>query len=183
MVKINCILKNIMVLISSEKRKKYFFFPGYNRGFPQQSCIGNTSYWCQWNSVEAQGKLGRLCYGKVFVTNFSNSVDNHFFKQYIHCSALFYFTNKAIICKLWYMWSSTYVLLQPFVIFSIFFQIIDLDDWQIHVTKLKYFSYYLTYRKTSNIRRTLVGNKIVDHSDVVGASPVGAAPTTSSFST
>ena len=39
------------------------------------------------------------------------------------------------------------------------------------------------YRKTSNIRRTLVGNKIVDHSDVVEASPVGAAPTTSSFST
>ena len=39
------------------------------------------------------------------------------------------------------------------------------------------------YRKVYNIRRTLVGNKIVDHSDVVGASPVGAAPTTSSFST
>ena len=35
------------------------------------------------------------------------------------------------------------------------------------------------YRKVSNIRRILVGNKIVDHSDVVGASPVGAAPTTS----
>ena len=32
-------------------------------------------------------------------------------------------------------------------------------------------------------RRTWVGNKIVDHSDVVGASPVGAAPTTSSLST
>ena len=28
----------------------------------------------------------------------------------------------------------------------------------------------------------MVGNKIVDHSDVVGASPVGAAPTTLSFS-
>ena len=41
----------------------------------------------------------------------------------------------------------------------------------------------LLYRKTSNISRTLVGNKIVDNSDVVGASPVGAAPTTSSFST
>ena len=40
-----------------------------------------------------------------------------------------------------------------------------------------------TYRKTSSISRTLVGNKIVDNSDVVGASPVGAAPTTSSFST
>ena len=39
------------------------------------------------------------------------------------------------------------------------------------------------YRKTSNISRTLVGNKIADNSDVVGASPVGAAPTTSSFST
>ena len=39
------------------------------------------------------------------------------------------------------------------------------------------------YRKTSNISRTPVGNKIVDHSDVVGASPVGAAPTTSSFLT
>ena len=41
----------------------------------------------------------------------------------------------------------------------------------------------LNYRKTSNIRRTLVSNKIFDHSDVVGASPDGAAPTTSSFST
>ena len=39
------------------------------------------------------------------------------------------------------------------------------------------------YRKTSNIRRNLVGNTIVDHSDVVGASPVSAAPTTSSFLT
>ena len=41
----------------------------------------------------------------------------------------------------------------------------------------------LVHRKTSNISRTLVGNKIADNSDVVGASPVGAAPTTSSFST
>ena len=35
-------------------------------------------------------------------------------------------------------------------------------------------------RHTCNKSGTLVGNKIVDHSDVVGA---GAAPTTSSFST
>ena len=42
---------------------------------------------------------------------------------------------------------------------------------------------FFIYRQVSNIRRTLVGNKMVDHSDVVGASPVGAAPTTSSFST
>ena len=39
------------------------------------------------------------------------------------------------------------------------------------------------YRKTSNISRTFVGYYIVDNWDVVGASPVGAAPTTSSFST
>ena len=38
-------------------------------------------------------------------------------------------------------------------------------------------------RQTSNISRTLVGNESVDHSDVVGAPPVGAAPTTASFST
>ena len=39
------------------------------------------------------------------------------------------------------------------------------------------------YRQTSNIRSTLAGNKLVDHADVVGASPIGAAPTTSLFST
>ena len=38
-------------------------------------------------------------------------------------------------------------------------------------------------RKNSNISCTLVGTKIVDQSDVVGAPPVGAALTTSSFST
>ena len=39
------------------------------------------------------------------------------------------------------------------------------------------------YRQISIVRRALMGNKIVDHSDVVGALPVGAAPITSSFST
>ena len=39
------------------------------------------------------------------------------------------------------------------------------------------------YHQISYISRTFVGNKFVDHSDVVGASPFGAAPTTSSFST
>ena len=38
------------------------------------------------------------------------------------------------------------------------------------------------YSQTSNLSGSLVGNKIVDHPDVVGASPVGAAPATS-FST
>ena len=39
------------------------------------------------------------------------------------------------------------------------------------------------YRKTSNISHTSVGDEIVDNSDAVGALPVGAAPTTYSFST
>ena len=37
------------------------------------------------------------------------------------------------------------------------------------------------YCQTSNISQTLVGNKIADHSDVVGASPIDAS--TTSFST
>ena len=41
----------------------------------------------------------------------------------------------------------------------------------------------INYRQVSNIKCTLVGNKIVNHSDVVGAVPVGAAPTATSFST
>ena len=44
-------------------------------------------------------------------------------------------------------------------------------------------TYCIVYGQTSNIRHMLVSNKLVDHSDVVEASPVGAAPTTSSFST
>ena len=39
------------------------------------------------------------------------------------------------------------------------------------------------YRKNPSKSHTLVANKIIDNSDVVGASPVGAAPTTSSFLT
>ena len=52
----------------------------------------------------------------------------------------------------------------------------------------------MDYRQTTNISRTSIGNKIachseyvsditVDPSDAVGASPVGTAPTTSSFLT
>ena len=43
----------------------------------------------------------------------------------------------------------------------------------------------MKYPQTSHISSTLLGNEIVDHSvsDVAGASPFGAAPTTYSFST
>ena len=36
--------------------------------------------------------------------------------------------------------------------------------------------------QTSNISRSLVGNTTVNHSDVLGAPPVGVAPSTSSLS-
>ena len=64
-----------------------------------------------------------------------------------------------------------------------------LTHWVLNLSMINVMSLFccipqnMIYRKTSNISRTLVGNKIVDNSDVVGASPVGAAPTTSSFST
>ena len=38
-----------------------------------------------------------------------------------------------------------------------------------------------TYHETSNISHTIVSNIIVDHSDVVGAWPVGVAPTHTSI--
>ena len=43
--------------------------------------------------------------------------------------------------------------------------------------------FILEYRETSNKRHTLVGNISVEHFDVVWASPVDAAPTTSSLTT
>ena len=42
---------------------------------------------------------------------------------------------------------------------------------------------HLAYRRISDISRILFENNIIDHSDVVGASPVGAAPTTSLLGT
>ena len=55
--------------------------------------------------------------------------------------------------------------------------------WLLNWTIISDVHSVTAYRQVSNISRTLVGNWIVDHSNVVGASPVGAAPTTSSFST
>ena len=55
------------------------------------------------------------------------------------------------------------------------------DIWPIEL--LDYIHLEAHTRQTSNIRRALVGNIVVDHSNAVGASPVGAAPTASSFST
>ena len=58
-----------------------------------------------------------------------------------------------------------------------------LINFKICTYSVMYFYTNTYYRQTSNIRRTWVGNKIVDYSDIVGASAIGAAPMTSSFST
>ena len=57
-----------------------------------------------------------------------------------------------------------------------------ISDWNWVKFEFK-MAFRMIYDQVSNISCTLVGNKIVDHSDVVGASPGGTAPTTSSFST
>ena len=60
-----------------------------------------------------------------------------------------------------------------------------MSKWLFQVMCLRWLMIYqnINYLQTSNISRTSVGNKIVENSDVVGALPVGTAPTTSSFST
>ena len=62
--------------------------------------------------------------------------------------------------------------------FNLFIHIISKNDMTIPlVDKVE-----SGYRQTFD-GHTIVGNQIVDHSDVVGALPVGAAPTTSPLST
>ena len=52
-----------------------------------------------------------------------------------------------------------------------------LHDLNLTMANRPYFPFddddKIKYRQFSKIRRILVGNDIVDHSDVVGASPVG----------
>ena len=65
--------------------------------------------------------------------------------------------------------------------------IITIADGKVRIMQrfiyIYIYIYTYIYSQTFDISNTLVGNEIVDLSDVDGASPVGAAPTTSSFST
>ena len=62
------------------------------------------------------------------------------------------------------------------IIMMIAFKIIFLP---MNVTRL----IILMHRQTSNISRTIACNEIIDHSDVVGASPDGVVPTTFNLTT
>ena len=69
------------------------------------------------------------------------------------------------------------------VIINVIVLYILVSTYLLEIKLLLQRNYIYMYHKISNRSHTLAGNKIVDHSDVVGALPVGAAPTTSSFST
>ena len=60
---------------------------------------------------------------------------------------------------------------------SIFINSFELETSLVHIPDNTEMD--ATYRQTTNISCTIVGNKIVDHSEVVGVSPVGGAPDTS----
>ena len=60
---------------------------------------------------------------------------------------------------------------------------INVEGYQFFLHKFSTERMNINYRQTANIMRTLVGNKIVDDSDVSAVSPIGAAATPSSFST
>ena len=78
------------------------------------------------------------------------------------------------------------------------FRCIFFEEKYLHSNLIQILHRFYRYHQTCNIRCTLVGNKIINHSDAVGAAPTtdvvgaapkvgtvptGAAPTTSSFST
>ena len=60
---------------------------------------------------------------------------------------------------------------------------LDLNVLMKNMTNMPFIKPEMNYKERSYTSGTLWDNKIIDHSDVVGASPVGAAPTTSSLST
>ena len=66
--------------------------------------------------------------------------------------------------------------------FEINIQKTTVQIWQFQIV-CRQLNIKMNHRQTSYISGTLVGNKSVDHSAVVGASPVDAAPNIRPFST
>ena len=112
--------------------------------------------------VHGVWKISHLCLGSVV----------HPKKYGLNFVLLVVFCFSLVLASLTLIVQS-YAQCDAVIKWSVFSKI--LTTWGCWVEKL-------IYHKTSNISHTSLGNKIVDHSDVVEASPVGAAPTTSSFS-
>ena len=79
----------------------------------------------------------------------------------------------------------TYLMCTARVVVSLCIRLTCKEKWMVShcIHTFQVLVHSVNYRQTSNISRILVGDIIVDHSDVVGPSHVGAAPTTSAFST
>ena len=91
-------------------------------------------------------------------------------------------THRYVIAKI-QIWSSAPELFQYFVTSCRPFSMRSYhhDDTSNHHEPEELPADVYIYHQISDIRCTLAGYEIVDHTDVVGASPVSAAPTTSSF--
>ena len=86
-----------------------------------------------------------------------------------------------------WLWNDNLNLMKMHLALIVFCWIIRVTSWfcchDVHNSPLIQYYGCMYYPQTYNISRNLVGNKIVDHSDVVRASPVGAALITSSSPT
>ena len=155
--------------------------------------------WCQWSNYFAWYKQKRSMHHKISVkvNLWANKSGRHWQTTFTH---VFYLNNFYIF---WFEFHWNVFPMDKLMIIdnnsSLFQSMAWLPASIISLSELRRYVWIndngpndvCMHRQTpvglnvqfSNIRRTLVGNEIVDHSDVVGASPVGAAPTTSSFST
>ena len=91
----------------------------------------------------------------------------------------------SVVCYFLSLWCIAGVLSYVYIKYVLYATCNLLSrDWLSVVTLSWYdMGEVISYDQTSNISSMLVGNKIVDHSGSFGASPVGTAPTASSFST
>ena len=139
---------------------------------------------------------------EVYWNHLYGLIDFHFryFRRYGLIDLHFRYLSRRVVSFYWNSTNSVYqnsykIYIQPELL--VLQHSCGISQWQqVGIFLLTYFNSCFSVlvalcvenpqvdcRQVSNIRLTLVGNKIFDHSDVVGASPIGAAPTTSSFST
>ena len=112
---------------------------------------------------------------QVHVITSQPLIFGYFHREQTWPQASWYNSLGFLSCIIYAIAINIHITAIPVVIFAVNIAVICHDDPATSINA--------DYRWTSNISRTLLGNIIVDQSDVVGASPVGAAATTSSFPT
>ena len=128
---------------------------------------------CNWFRIKKYSSKVGSCYDMVAYNTAIMDIEyrSNFELTKIHPIARLF--RQTVGCLLWLCWKRLTVACIMWL---------HCTEWLVLGTVLIFRS-QSNYRKTSDISCTLVCNKIVDHSDVVGASPVSAAPTTSSYLT